>query len=165
MPAQAYRVSNPAASVSSNSGGEHPGGHQMRPPSRPVSTVPSMNNEDNSVVPGGTNVISGYDPATVRAMNLSRAENLLSQKHQKYYPPPPASSQGSSYRGGSDQGGVGGGQGGYPSQHSPASSSSSDMPPMRGATHPHAQMYLIQQQQQQQQQQQIQMNGNPKRMN
>ena len=100
MPAQAYRVPHPAASMSSNSGG-HPGG-QMRPPSRPVSTVPSMNNEENSnsVVPGGTNVISGYDPATVRAMNLSRAENLLSQKQQKYYPPPPASSQGSSYRGG-----------------------------------------------------------------
>ena len=86
MPAQAYRVPHPSASMSSNSGG-HPGG-QMRPPSRPVSTVPSMNNEENSnsVVPGGTNVISGYDPATVRAMNLSRAENLLSQKQQKYYP-------------------------------------------------------------------------------
>ena len=34
------------------------------------------------MVPGGTNVIPGYDPATVRAMNLSRAENLLSQKQQ-----------------------------------------------------------------------------------
>ena len=48
------------------------------------------------MVPGGTNVISGYDPATVRAMNLSRAENLLSQKHQKFYPPPPVPSSHSS---------------------------------------------------------------------
>ena len=33
------------------------------------------------MVPGGTNVIPDYDPATIRAMNLSRAENLMSQKH------------------------------------------------------------------------------------
>merc|ERR1719210_1686642 len=43
----------------------------VRPPSRPVSEVPP-NADDSSVVPGGTSVISGYDPATVRAMNLSR---------------------------------------------------------------------------------------------
>ena len=88
MPTQAYRVPHPAASQQQQQQ------QIMRPPSRPVSTIP--NADDSSVVPGGTNVISGYDPATVRAMNLSRAENLLSQKHQKFYPPPPVPSSHSS---------------------------------------------------------------------
>lgn len=112
---QAYRIPHPM--------------HMQRPPapgSRPVSAVPpSMmmkggQDQPDNVVPGGTHVIPDYDPASVRAMNLSRAENLMSQK-QMYNP--------------------------YQNQHSPASSSSSDMPPMRGATHPHAQMFTIQQQQ------------------
>merc|ERR1719266_1700648 len=89
-------------------------------------------------------------------MNLSRAENLMSQKHsiqqqqgqqgQPGQPPPlPTPNRDQMLH-----------QQPYPpGQHSPASSSSSDMPPMRGATavHPnHAQLYQIQQQQQQQQQ-------------
>merc|ERR1740129_428718 len=97
------------------------------------------------MVPGGTNVIPDYDPATIRAMNLSRAENLMSQKHGQPGQPPPSPTPNR------DQ--MLHQQPYPPGQHSPASSSSSDMPPMRGATavHPnHAQLYQIQQQQQQQ---------------
>ena len=108
----------------------HPGHSPSRGPpgSRPVSVVPN----DESVVPGGTNVIPGYDPATVRAMNLSRAENLMHQKQQFYHP-----GQAQGHPGG--QAHPGQVHGHHGQQHSPASSSSSDMPPMRGATHPHAQ--------------------------
>ena len=111
---QAYRIPHPG----------HPGNSPSRgPSSRPVSVVPS----DESVVPGGTNVIQGYDPATIRAMNLSRAENLMHQKQQFNYHPQQPQPGYHPHPGQPNQ------------QHSPASSSSSDMPPMRGATHPHAQ--------------------------
>ena len=125
---QAYRIPHPG-----HPGPQpHPGHSPSRgpPSSRPVSVVPG----DESVVPGGTNVIQGYDPATIRAMNLSRAENLMHQKQQFQGPHPPQQQQ----------------QGGYHhpgQQHSPASSSSSDMPPMRGATHPHAQQQMFHHQQ------------------
>eukprot|EP00093_Oithona_nana_P000408 00408.XXX_946_2676_1 [CDS] Oithona nana genome sequencing. len=112
---QAYRIPHPG-----HPGQAHPGHSPSRgPSSRPVSVVPS----DESVVPGGTNVIQGYDPATIRAMNLSRAENLMHQKQQFHGPHPQQHHPGQ--------------------QHSPASSSSSDMPPMRGATHPHAQQQML----------------------
>ena len=114
---QAYRIPHPG-----HPGQAHPGHSPSRgPSSRPVSVVPS----DESVVPGGTNVIQGYDPATIRAMNLSRAENLMHQKQQFHGPHPQQQHH-------------------HPGQqHSPASSSSSDMPPMRGATHPHAQQQML----------------------
>merc|ERR1719219_1894467 len=132
---------------------------QQQQPSRPISTI-SINDSEAAMVPGGTNVIPDYDPATIRAMNLSRAENLMSQKHSIQHqhgqqpPPLPASNRDQMVH-----------HPYPPGQHSPASSSSSDMPPMRGATaHPnHAQLYQIQQQQQQQQvhhaQHQQQLNG------
>lgn len=88
--------------------------------------------DSGTVVPGGTNVIPDYDPASVRAMNLSRAENLMSQKQQQQQQHIQAILMTQAH---------------HSAGHSPASSSSSDMPPMRGATHPHAQMYLMQQSQ------------------
>ena len=156
-PNQAYHVSHPPSSHP-NSGmirsQHHPQHvHHQQQPSRPISAI-SINDSEATMVPGGTNVIPDYDPATIRAMNLSRAENLMSQKHsiqhgqhqhgQQQQPPPlPASNREQMVHPGTHP---------YPpGQHSPASSSSSDMPPMRGATaHPnHAQLHQLQQQQQQ----------------
>merc|ERR1719264_1460643 len=98
---------------------QHP---QMMQPQRSASTIPFPSpSTSQGAVPPGPPVPGGvpeYDPAQVRANNLSRAEALMTQQQrlQQQQQQNPAL---------------------IPSQPSPASSSSSDMPPMRGATYPY----------------------------
>jgi len=133
LPPQGYRMQQ-AASVQSFMGPPSRSQGQIGPvPSSPrASRMVHPPEDSGTVVPGGTNVIPDYDPASVRAMNLSRAENLMSQKQQQQQQHIQAILMTQAH---------------HSAGHSPASSSSSDMPPMRGATHPHAQMYLMQQSQ------------------
>ena len=171
MPPQAYRV--PA----------HPNGQPLRPvlkqplvTKRPLSSTGDLTYENHQPIltrsgstlpfaatpqaplPGsatvpGDSIADSYDPAQVRAANLSRAEALMSQHQRQFQPQPQQQPQPQPQQ----PIVVPPGQGSAVSYPSPGNSSvsSGNDPPARGATY-QQQQQQIQQQMHQQMQQQLQ---------